>query len=448
MAKKFTRDEFISRARCIHGDKYDYTYVNYINSATEVTIKCNRCGQIFSQVANEHLQGKGCSSCAGNKRMTTENFIAKARKIHGDLYLYNKVNYINNHTNIIITCPVHGDFSQQPQHHLRGSGCRKCYDIRNAAMRLRNTEQFVKLAKGVHGDKYIYDKVVYISSRNKVVITCPIHGDFKQEPTMHLQGEGCKQCGIEKRAETRTRTTEQFIKEAQTIHEGKYTYEHTVYSTSSEPIIITCPTHGDFSQIATEHLQGHGCPKCKGEACSIRQTKDGDLFIQQAKQVHGDYYGYDKVVYTNSKEKVIVTCPIHGDFLTEPNGHLSGVGCPQCQQSHGEERVSLFLKRNNILFEPQHKVYYIDKEGKKRHYKIDFFIPSKEEKEQSVAIEYNGPQHYQPIKLFGGITKLKQQQQRDEWIRNYCHNERIKLIEISYLDYENIENILSDSLRI
>lgn len=199
MVKRYNTEDFISRAKLVHGDKYDYSHVNYSISSSKVKIKCNTCGCIFDQVASEHLHGKGCPNCAGNRKMNTDSFIKKAMKVHGTQYDYAKVNYINNHTGVVIICPVHGEFVQLPQHHLNGSGCPKCNQERNAENRLLNTEQFVIRAKQIHGNKYNYDKVVYKSSRTKVLITCPLHGDFYQTPSLHLRGAGCMKCAIENR---------------------------------------------------------------------------------------------------------------------------------------------------------------------------------------------------------------------------------------------------------
>lgn len=203
MVRRYTTDDFVRIAKEIHGDKYDYSQVNYTVSTKKVQIKCNVCGSVFSQVASEHLHGKGCPNCAGNKKMTTETFIEKAQSIHGNRYIYNKVVYKNNHTGVVIVCPIHGEFIQMPQHHLSGSGCPKCHYEKNAESRSLNTEQFVQRARQIHGDKYNYDKVEYKNSRTKVLITCPQHGDFYQMPSLHLQGAGCVKCAIENRIANR-----------------------------------------------------------------------------------------------------------------------------------------------------------------------------------------------------------------------------------------------------
>lgn len=117
--------EFINQAIIIHGDKYDYSKVNYINSFDRINIICKQHG-IFSQTPNDHLSGYGCADCSRNRKSTTIEFIDKAILIHGDRYDYSKVDYINNITPVVIICKIHGGFPQSPTSHLRGSNCVQC----------------------------------------------------------------------------------------------------------------------------------------------------------------------------------------------------------------------------------------------------------------------------------------------------------------------------------
>ena len=119
--KKLNTSEFIRKAHEVHGDKYDYSKVKYVNSHTPITIICPVHGE-FQQLPYCHLQGNGCSACNGGDRfkdrLTTEEFIQKAKEVHGNKYDYSKVNYVNAHTPITIICPVHGEFQQEPCDHL------------------------------------------------------------------------------------------------------------------------------------------------------------------------------------------------------------------------------------------------------------------------------------------------------------------------------------------
>lgn len=186
--KKYTTEEFIERARKVHGDKYDYSKVEYIKSDINVIITCPIHGD-FSQAPREHLRGQGCSECSNCKKKTTERFIEEARKVHGDKYDYSKVEYVNNHTNVTIICPIHGEFPQTPDKHLHGQGCSKC-----SKKKKKTTEEFIREAKLKHREKYNYSKVNYVNNWTDVDIICPIHGIFPQNPKAHLNGCGCPKC--------------------------------------------------------------------------------------------------------------------------------------------------------------------------------------------------------------------------------------------------------------
>lgn len=125
--------------------------------------------------------------------------------------------------------------------------------------RLTNFRKFLIKAREVHGDKYSYEKVEYKDTSTKIEIVCPVHGSFFQLPGSHLIGCGCRECSI-----TKTRKTkEQFVEEANTIHNNKYNYDLVEYVNSSTPVKIICPIHGVFEQTPEKHIcYKHGCPKC------------------------------------------------------------------------------------------------------------------------------------------------------------------------------------------
>lgn len=191
VARRFTTEQFIEKARDIHGNKYDYSQVVYVNSCSKVKIICPKHG-LFEQVASAHLNGGGCPECFYDScRHTTEQFIERAKAIHGDKYDYSQVVYVNNHTKVKIICPRHGMFEQIPSSHLEGCGCFKCAQD---SQRCTNAE-FVEKAKAVHGDKYDYSRVEYVNCITGIMILCPRHGLFEQSPLLHLQGHGCPRCG-------------------------------------------------------------------------------------------------------------------------------------------------------------------------------------------------------------------------------------------------------------
>ena len=188
-----------------------------------------------------------------DKRKTLEEFIRDANETHKDKYLYNNTAYINNHTKVIITCPIHGDFEQTPKSHLKGANCPICAD------RKLTTAIFIEKANLVHKNKYVYTNVVYKNAQTKVTIICSIHGSFTQKASSHLEGMGCIHC----RNSLYRSSTEEFIKKANKVHKDLYDYSKTIYgNNASSKVTITCAIHGDFKQTCSDHLGGSGCPNC------------------------------------------------------------------------------------------------------------------------------------------------------------------------------------------
>ena len=187
------KEGFIQKAKEIHGDKYDYSKVEYINNHTKVCIICPEHGE-FWQKPIHHTQGKGCPYCGGTKKLTTKEFVEKAKQIHGDRYDYSKVDYISAETKVCIICPEHGEFWQTPHAHLAGQNCPKCCG--NIKL---STEEFIKRANEIHKEKYDYSKVDYLGADTKVCIICPEHGEFWQTPHNHISGkQGCPECNTSK----------------------------------------------------------------------------------------------------------------------------------------------------------------------------------------------------------------------------------------------------------
>lgn len=187
---KVTRDDFVHRANLLHNHKYKYDNVCYVNYLTKVDIECPVHGY-FSQSPKNHLSGRGCPLCSGRKRHTLDSFAEKANKIHNFKYDYSLVNYKNNKTSVKIICPIHGVFEQVPNTHLDGCGCPKCATQRSAL----NTSEFIRRSREIFGDYYDYSLVDYRNNHTKVKIICPVHGVFYQKPHGHLQGWGCVKCG-------------------------------------------------------------------------------------------------------------------------------------------------------------------------------------------------------------------------------------------------------------
>jgi hypothetical protein len=195
---RYNSKSFADKATIIHNNKYDYSLVDYIGYKKHVTIICSIHGEFVQQPVNHLYHKTGCPKCNTN-RDTLSIFKQKAIKIHGNKYDYTKVDYVDTHTKVTITCNIHGDFQQKPSGHIGGKhGCLRC-------ARSLTTEQFVKNALIVHTNLYNYDVVEYVHNKQPVNIICPIHGTFKQKPDSHVAHQhGCPACGVQKQRDYST----------------------------------------------------------------------------------------------------------------------------------------------------------------------------------------------------------------------------------------------------
>ncbi len=397
--------EFIRKAINVHGERYDYSLVEYVGTKTKVKILCSEHG-VFEQSPEKHVSRKqGCPICAGTKKLTQEEFISISKEIHGDKYGYSLCNYVNANTNVILICPEHGEFKQFAKLHMSGSNCPMCYG------RDKNNDDVIENLKNVHGDKYDYSLVQYVSEKGLIKITCPEHGVFEQTFNTHKKGHGCPKCV------GRHKTTDEYINEVKLVHGDKYDYSLVEYNNSIDRIKIICSIHGEFNQNSTNHLQGNGCPKCKGLLITEKKTKTTDEFISEAKLVHGDKYDYSNVEYIGCKDYIDILCKEHGKFEQEPSSHLQGCGCPKCGLSYdkSENELKDFITSLNIEFiENTRKII--------SPLELDIYIPS-----HNIAIEYDGlywhSEIHKPSNYHLNKTQLCEKQGiqlihifEDEWI--------------------------------
>lgn len=437
MPKKKSQSEFLADARKVHGDKYDYSQVVYKGSQVEICIVCKKHGP-FLQKPADHLQGKGCPTCSGHKKRTKEEFIAQAKKVHGDKYGFDKVVYVNDRTKVTLTCPIHGDFQITPTSLIHGKhGCKLCAHERIGKQARLTQEEFVKRATEIHHGKYRYDKVVYRDSHTKVIITCPIHGDFEQFAYHHLNGHGCWKCGQEEGGLKGRISLEEFIERAKATHTINYDYSQVELKGLNEPVYIICPDHGGFWQLASTHLNGHNCPRCGYKENSRKRTKSLEKFIEDARRVHGDKYDYSDTVYVNAKQKLAIRCKVHNMvFLQKPNAHLNGNGCPICAQSHLEAEVLRLLRSQGIRFEVEKAFDWLVYRG---NMFLDFFLA-----DYSIAIECQGEQHFHVSDYYGGISAFRQTKKRDEKKRLLCEQHGIKVLYFSNLGIHYPYDVIED----
>ncbi|MFM2393874.1 MAG: Pacmanvirus [Bacteroidota bacterium] len=289
------------------------------------------------------------------------------------------------------------------------------------------TNIFIENANKLHCYKYDYSLTEYFNIRTKVKIICPIHGDFLQYPQHHLNGKNCKKCSIDNNKLTK----DVFISKSNEIHNNKYDYSLVNYINNKTKVKIICLEHGIFEQTPNHHISAsHICPKC---SLKNKFTNKKD-FINKALSIHKNKYDYSIIKFTNLLSNIDIICPIHGIFSQKPKDHLKGSGCILCNNSKGENFIHSLLKEKNIIFIQQHKFNDCKLE---RCLLFDFYLP-----DYNICIEYQGKQHFEPIKYFGGIEKFEKGCLRDKIKKEYCLNNNITLFIIKYTDD------ISDSLNI
>lgn len=360
------------------------------------------------------------------------NFIKKSKEIHGDKYDYSLSEYNGSHKKVKIICPIHGVFEQRASSHISGSGCKKCSKEKQKITKEHILNKLKKINTELFNDKYDYSLVDYKSKLSKVKIICKEHGVFKQRLDHHLNGHGCSQCSKNKKP-----TNHEFIKKSKEVHGDKYDYSLVDYKNNYTKIKIICKEHGIFKQSPSNHLLGKGCMKCNG----INVLNNND-FIKKSKEIHGDKYDYSLVKYINSKTKVKIICSKHGIFEQMPSNHIHKnmkQGCPLCNESKGEIEIKKILNKLKIDYIQEYKLF-----EKNNNYPLraDFYLI----KYKSI-IEFNGIQHYKPVKKFGGLKTYNDIVLRDKRKNKICKNNNLKMILIKYDQINNIESIILENIK-
>ena len=428
MPKIITQEEYIKSAKKIHGDKYDYSKVNYKKNDEKIEIICNKHGSFF-QEANAHKRGHGCKKCVDEKKfLTRSKFIKQANKVHKGKFDYSLTEFSKTHQTISIEiiCPIHGKFFQRVRNHLRGDDCRKCAAVHRGLKQRITKEYFIQTAQKFHGNKYDYSKVQLSTSRDVVKIVCPTHGQFKQIAEVHYR-HGCKKCGHLKAGKIQRLSLSEFIKKSNIKHKNKYDYSKVNYENSNTLVQISCPIHGEFKQTPKLHMRGRGCIFCGGSKPHTNKS-----FIKEAKYVHKNKYDYTKVNYENSHSHIIIICPKHGEFNQTPTGHLSGAGCSKCTNK-SEGRIAELLVKKNIVY----REFIIEMK------KCDFYLP-----ELNLIIERDGEQHYKDSQIRGAKLLVGEQQENDKFKTKLAKDAGFKIARIPYWltkkeEEIEIENILA-----
>lgn len=313
--------------------------------------------------------------------------------------------------------------------------------------RYKDKESFVKLGNELHNNFYDYTDFIYRGKNVKGVINCPIHGPFSQTPNVHVRSirpSGCPLCAIENKRVS----FEEFVKRARSIHGDDYEYNQSDYIDMKTDMNMYCKKHDYiFKQTPNNHVHKTNptkCPLCASEIVIQKNRKTFDDFLVDAHKVHGENYDYKREDYVNAITKIEIFCKKCGKYFRQtPHQHLSGKGCPHCKRSLMEERISLILDKEQIIYNEQKTFDWL--KYRQRQY-LDFYLP-----DYNVAIECQGEQHFKPVDfshkkdINNAEKRFILNQKRDENKRKLCEKHNIHIYYIIY--NENINKRINDILN-
>lgn len=281
---KLTQEQVIEQFKAVHGDKFGYDNVAYVDTHTKVDIFCKKHNHTFSQTPKDHKKGISCYYCGRERQIESakkskNKFIEELIEVHGDIFDLSKLNYVNSKTDIELICKNHGIFSKRPSDLLAGNGCKKCKLNKS---KYNNKELFIQESIRIFGDITDHSKVSQISATTQVELHCKKHNHyFTLSVSNRLSGQKCPKCSSEHYTSIRTLPTEEYYKRASEKHNNEYTYNND-YKNAKEDITFYCKKHGKNKVNSYSHINGTGCRHCYSEdAKTDRLGKDGYIKLSK-----------------------------------------------------------------------------------------------------------------------------------------------------------------------
>lgn len=403
----------------------------YTVAKEKVQCECISCGNIWSVRASHLVDGTGCPQCFyKSKKKTNDEFLKELLKCNENIIPLEK--YHSALEPIMFKCKIDGHiWKNRPANILQGQKCPICAKQISANKQRKSPAQFVDELQALNPNIEVLGN--YINNKTKILCKCKLDGnEWYGIPSNLLNGQGCPICGKKKLGDALKKTNTEFLSEFNSINNNIELLSN--YNGAYTKILCRCNVcNHEWSTYPNNLTRGHGCPKCAG---LIKTHID---FIAEMEQKHPDIIVLGE--YKNAKTPILCKCKIDkNEWFATPNRLLSGTGCPQCNESKGEKIITDILTKNNICFMRQKTFDELYGIGN-RNLSYDFHIPS-----LNILIEFQGEQHYEPIDYFGGEKRFEIQQEHDKRKRKYAKDNNIKLIEIPYWDFENIEEILSKEL--
>ena len=387
------------------------------------------------------------------KNIKEAHFLEKLQKYYPNMYGTELVDYKNNDTKVTLICPEHGPFRITSRQLFGGKrykphGCWKCSGLVPPEEKSANIDKgyFLKEMQRLYGDTIVFPDSDYNNLFQKVTGVCSKHGNITHPARHWLEGKGCEYCNGKL-------FPSEWIKNAQAVHGDKYKYVGDAPTKAADFIHYICPEHGLQKQRYDVHVkQGCKCPRCSGYTrlpLEFRREK----FLKDFKKKHGTkHYLVTGEDYQNNDTPIKVRCLIHNyDFKTTPDTLLrGGGGCPYCSSSEGESTILGWLTNHNIEHVWHYQIPNNDFTLPLYYLEADFFVPAKNKGAKDMIIEFHGEQHFHDIPFFyknHKIRNLALQRHRDEYLRRYCLENDILLLEIRYDQIKNISEILNKAFK-
>lgn len=439
MSRKLTTEEFIQKARLIHGNKYDYSKVVYINAITKIIIICPIHGE-FLVTPNAHLTKKsGCPICANNIKYTKKSLQEKSNKIHNNEYEILE-EPINSGTPVKILHKKCGyTFNQTPSTHNK-SGCPRC------AKNIKYTKESLQERSNiVHNNEYLI-----LEEPIKAIIPVLIQHTtcghiFKQQPQHHINNKsGCPKCSAIKMSIKMKMTKEELQQRSNLVHNNEYIILGEYKGSNTDISILHKKCNNIFNQTPNHHINsGSGCPKCAAIKIGDYSRLSREDIQNRSNLIHNNEYEILEDPINTKTPILIKHKKCNKSFKQIPQNHMNGAKCVFCSMSNGEIFIEKYMRINNIEFIPQYSFNdckYIHKLN------FDFYIPNK-----NICIEFDGEQHFNIINHSSdpdkNIKRLQDIKLRDSIKNKYCEDNNIKLIRIPYWDIKKIPEILDKELK-
>lgn len=368
------------------------------------------------------------------KKKTHEEYVVEVNKINPNIEVIDR--YVNTNTKILHHCKIDDcTWYAVPSNILNGKGCPQCGLKSRTKKRSKSHDEYVAELSAKNPNVKVVGQ--YSGANVKIQHHCLIHDVYwYTTPSRALRGVGCELCHSEKISASKYKTHEQYVDEVNKVNPnivvvGKYTEARVA-------ILHKCTIHNvEWLAYPNSILRGCGCPKCGGEKIGNKLRKTHEQYIEDLKSVNRDIVPME--TYVDSFTSILHRCLIDGnEWYAKPVNILSGCGCPQCNISHGEKSVKLWLDSHGVKY-MQQKAF--DDCCDIKPLPFDFYLP-----EYNCCIEYDGEQHYRAVDYFGGEDGFKKTVAHDNIKNDYCKNNDIKLLRIPY--YANVEEELNNFLFI